>query len=95
MAELVTPGNATPLGKPSAANSSTGREDMIVNKTKEQTFPTGPVISLESFEHFGDKPAGWQQSFGDMSDLSGKQLQESYRVGHPKSADMTDKVSDR
>jgi len=30
-----------------------------------------------------------------MAQLAGKTLQESYRVGHPESQRMTQKVSDR
>jgi hypothetical protein len=95
MATLVEKGNSMPLGPGGAGNSSSSREDMIINKTKEMAFPTDAVISLENFEHFGDRPAGTQQSLADMNDLTGKALQESYRAGHPKSAAMTDKVSDR
>lgn len=95
MATLVEPGNAMPLGGNGAANSSKSLEDSIIDKTKEMAFPSGEVISLENFEHYGDRPAGTMQSFGDMNELSGKALQESYRVGHPMSEKMTQKVSDR
>jgi hypothetical protein len=68
---------------------------MIIDKTKDLAFPTGPILSLECFEHYGDMPAGTQQAFGSMDTLCGKTLQESYRVGHPMSQKYSDKVSDR
>jgi len=95
MVTLVQPGNAMPLGGPGGGNSSSSMEDEIVNKTKEQAFPTGPQISLENFEHYGPAAANTQQTLGDMINLSGKELSESYRVGLPKSAALTQKVADR
>jgi len=95
MATLIEPGNAMPLGGNGQGNSTNAMEDSIINKTKEQAFPTGEQISLENFEHYGDRPAGTQQAFGDMNELCGKTLQESYRAGHPKSAALTQKVADR
>ncbi len=95
MATTIEPGNAMPLGSGGAGNSSSAREDAIVNKTKELAFPSEAVISLENFDHFGDRPANTQQSLADFNTLDGKILQESYRAGHPKSAEMHDKVSDR
>ena len=91
---LVESGNAKPLGSASP-NSSSSRESEIISKTKALAFDEGPVISLENFEHKGDKSAGWQNSVEDMSSLSGKELQESYRSGFPASAAHVDKVSDR
>lgn len=91
---LVEPGNKKVFGSPSP-NSSTSRENMIIDKTKALAFDIGPVISHENFEHKGDRPAGTQNSVADMEMLSGKELQESYRAGFPESAKYTDKVSDR
>lgn len=92
---LVEPGNSMPLGSGGPGNSSKSMEDEIVNKTKEMAFPDGPVISLESFEHYGDRPAGTEQSFSDMNTLEGKTLSESYRAGLPKSKMMTQSVTNR
>lgn len=94
MAETVAPGNKKVFGSPSA-NSSRSRENMIIDKTKALAFDVGPVISMENFEHKGDRPAGTQNSVADMQELSGKVLQESYRAGFPMSAANHDKVSDR
>jgi hypothetical protein len=95
VAKDVEPGNAMPLGRNPSPNSTISREDAIINKTKSLAFPMGEVLSMENFEHKGDRPAGWQNSVADMEMLSGKELQESYRAGFPKSAEMTDKVNDR
>lgn len=78
--------------------SSRSREDSIIDKTKALAFPDGAVLSLENFEHCGDKPAGSEQQISDMVSLTGKQLQESYRVGAVNQRGMssyTDKVTDR
>lgn len=90
----IEPGNKKVFGTPSP-NSTTSRENAIIEKTKALAFDTGPVISLENFEHKGDRPAGTQNSIADMQNLSGKELQESYRAGFSKSAEYTDKVTDR
>jgi hypothetical protein len=68
---------------------------MIIDKTRTLAFPSDAVISMENFEHKGDRPAGHQNSVADMEMLSGKELQESYRAGFPMSAANTDKVNDR
>jgi hypothetical protein len=91
---LVEPGNKKILGTPTP-NSNKGREEMIIDKTKELAFPSGEILDHENFEHKGDKPAGWQNSVADMEDLCGKVLQESYRAGFPMSAKFNDKVADR
>jgi hypothetical protein len=95
MAKLIEPGNAMPLGKSPSPNSSISREDMIIEKTKSLSFPSGAILSHENFEHKGDRPAGFQNSVADMENLCGKELQESYRAGFPESAKYFDKVSDR
>lgn len=95
MAKTVQPGNAMPLGRSPSPNSSISREDMIVEKTKSLSFPSGAILSHENFEHKGDRPAGHQNSIADMEMLSGKELQESYRAGFSQSAEYTDKVNDR
>jgi len=95
MAKLVEPGNNMPLGKSPSPNSSMSREDTIIGKTKELSFPSGEILPMENFEHKGDRPAGFQNSVADMEMLCGKELQESYRAGFPESAKYTDKVSDR
>ena len=95
MAKTVQPGNAMPLGRSPSPNSTTSREDTIIDKTKALSFPSGEILPLENFEHKGDRPAGHQNSVADMEMLSGKELQESYRAGFPKSAEYTDKVNDR
>lgn len=92
---LVQPGNKKPLGETVSPNSSSSRENSIIDKTKALAFPDGAVISLENFEHKGDKPAGTENSVQDMCGLAGKTLQESYRAGFPMSAANTDKVADR
>lgn len=88
------PGNKEVFGTPSP-NSTPSREDSIIARTKAQAFPGEAQISLENFEHYGDKSAGFQNSVADMQNLTGKDLQESYRAGLGKSASATDKVSDR
>lgn len=88
------PGNKEVFGTPSP-QSSPSREDSIISRTKEQAFPGGSQISLENFEHKGDKSAGFQNSVADMQNLDGKTLQESYRAGLGSSASATDKVTDR
>ena len=88
------PGNKNIFGSV-APIASTSRLDMIVDKTKTLAFPSGPVISLENFEHYGDRPAGFMNSIGDMQELNGKTLQESYRSGLSESAQYHDRVTDR
>lgn len=88
------PGNKEVFDSPSP-NSSPSREDSIISRTRSQAFPDGPQISLENFEHKGDRAAGSQNSLADMANLTGKDLNESYRAGLPNSAAYTDKVSDR
>jgi hypothetical protein len=88
------PGNKEVFGTPSG-QSSPSREDSIISRTQAQAFPSGSQISLENFEHKGDKPAGFQNSLADMQNLTGKDLQESYRSGLSTSAANTDKVTDR
>jgi hypothetical protein len=92
---LVEPGNKMPLGREVSPNSTSSREDMIIDKTRKLAFPGGAVLPMENFEHKGDKPAGTQNSVADMQSLSGKELQASYRAGFPESAEFTDKVTDR
>jgi len=92
---LVEPGNKTVFGTGRVENTPKSKQEEIINKTKELAFQDGPVISLENFDHLGDKPAGTQQAFADMNDLTGKELSESYRVGLSDSAKYTSKVADR
>lgn len=90
-------GNKNIFGNTGAV-SSRSREDSIIDRTKALAFPDGAVLSLENFEHGGDKPAGSEQQINDMVNLSGKELQESYRVGVHNQRGMssyTDKVTDR
>jgi hypothetical protein len=96
MAVLFHDGNKTPLGGTTApAGGDSGLHEEIINKTRDMAFPSGPVISLENFEHKGDAAAGTIQALNDMAELAGKTLQESYRAGFPDSQRMTQKVSDR
>jgi hypothetical protein len=95
MAQVIEPGNKMPLGKSPSPNSTTAREDMIIDKTRTLAFPSDAILNLENFEHKGDRPAGFQNSVADMEMLCGKDLQESYRAGFPMSAANTDKVNDR
>jgi hypothetical protein len=90
MAQLVQPGNAMPLGKNPAANSTRSREDEIVSKTRTLSFPEGEVLSLENF---GTR--GAYNTVAAMSQECGKELQESYRAQFSESAKYTDKVADR
>lgn len=94
MATLVEPGNKKVFGSPSP-NSTRSREDEIIDKTKALAFPGDAIISHENFEHKGDRPAGSQNSVADMENLSGKELQASYRAGFPMSAANHDKITDR
>lgn len=89
-------GNKNVFGGPSQP-SSWERENTIVDKTRTLAFPdpNSPVLSLENFEHYGDRPAKFQNSIADMSTLTGKELQESYRAGLSQSATYHDKVTDR
>lgn len=91
----VEGGNEMPAGTNTSGNSSGGREDGIISRTKTLAFPMGGVLPLENFEHKGDKPSGWQNSLAEMANLSGKALQESYRSGLSMSAEYHDKVADR
>jgi hypothetical protein len=95
MATPVEPGNKTPLGSGGGENTPKAKVDAMVEKTKALAFGDEPVLELENFDHLGDRPAGTIQAFSDMQDLSGKELQESYRAGLSKSAEYTSKVSDR
>lgn len=93
----VEGGNKNIFGDTGAV-SSRSREDTIIDKTKALAFPDGAVLSLENFEHCGDRPAGTEQQVNDMVSLTGKELQESYRVGAVNMRGMssyTDKVTDR
>lgn len=94
MAEPVEAGNKNIFGSTSP-QASVSREDEIISKTKETAFPTGPVISLENFEHYGDRAAGSVNTVNDMVGLSGKVLQESYRSGLSESAKYHERVADR
>jgi len=85
----VEPGNKKVFGTPSP-NSSSGRCEEIVNKTKELAFPSEPILSLENF---GMK--GQHNSVAAMENESGKDLQESYRAPFSESAKYHEKVSDR
>jgi len=96
MATPYQSGNKMPLGGSPTGTSNKSREDSIISRTEAQAFPSeDSQISLENFEHYGDKPAGTQNSLADMQTLTGKDLQESYRAGLSKSAQYTDKVTDR
>jgi len=96
MATPYQSGNKMPLGGSPTPNSSGSREDSIISRTQRQAFPSeDSQISLENFEHKGDRPAGFENSLADMATLTGKELQESYRAGLPSSAQFTDKVTDR
>jgi hypothetical protein len=93
----VEGGNKNVFGNTGAV-SSRSREDTIIDKTKTLAFPDGAVLMLENFEHGGDMPAGSEQQINDMVSLTGKELQESYRVGTHNQRGMSsynDKVMDR
>ncbi len=90
----VEGGNKNIFGS-TGAISSRSREDAIIDKTKTLSFPSSGVLSLENFEHYGDKAAGSEQQVNDMVALTGKELQESYRAGLSQSTAYTDKVTDR
>ena len=94
----VEGGNKEVFGTQTAPNSSVSRENALLAKTKALAFPDSAVLSLENFEHGGDKPAGWENTVSEMAGLSGKELQESYRAGSVNQRGMssyTDKVTDR
>ena len=94
MATPVEEGNRNIFGS-TTAQASVSRENMIVDKTKALAFPSGPIISLENFEHHGDRPAGSVNTVNDMVGLTGKVLQQSYRAGLSESAEYHEKVADR
>lgn len=96
MATPYQSGNKVPLGNSPTPNSNPSREDSIISRTQRQAFPSeASQISLENFEHYGDRPAGFENSVADMSTLTGKELNESYRSGLSMSAQYTDKLTDR
>jgi len=92
----VQGGNKNVFGNPSTP-STWERENTIIDKSKMLAFPdpNSAVLKFENFEHYGDRPAGSQNSIADMGTLSGKELQESYRSGLSQSSSYTDKVTDR
>jgi hypothetical protein len=92
MAQLVEPGNVNVFGSTSP-QASESRCDAIISKTKTLAFPSGPVISLENFETYG----GGQgiNTIDKMVGLTGKELQETYRIGLSESAQYHEKVNDR
>jgi hypothetical protein len=94
----VEGGNKEVFGPQTTPNSSVSREAALLAKTKALAFPDGAVLTLENFEHGGDRPAGWENTIAEMANLSGKELQESYRAGTVNQRSMasyTDKVTDR
>jgi|SRR5271166_2916977 len=96
MASNYEPGNKMPLGGSPSPTSSESREDGIISKTKALAFPSGAILSLENFESAGG--GAGMNSVAKMEKLTGKELQESYRVGAVNARDMssyTEKVSDR
>jgi hypothetical protein len=64
--------------------------DEIVSKTKELTFSTAPIS--HPFETHG---GGGENTVASMVNLTGKELQESYRAGFGASASATEKVTGR
>lgn len=64
--------------------------DEIVSKTKELAFSPAPISN--PFETHG---GGMQQTIENISTLTGKELQESYRSGFGASASATQKVTGR
>lgn len=66
-------------------------QDEIVSKTKTLAFPSGGVISNPFETHGG----GGENSIASMTNLNGKELQESYRAGFGQSAEYTQKVTGR
>jgi hypothetical protein len=86
---LIEPGNKKVFGTP-APNSTRGREDTIIDKTRTLAFPEGAILNLENF---GTK--GAYNTIAAMENECGKELQESYRSQFPESAKYTDKVADR
>lgn len=65
-------------------------EDEIVSKTKELSFSPAPISN--PFETHG---GGGENTIAGMSNLNGKELQESYRSGFGASAAATQKVVGR
>lgn len=94
MDKNTEPGNKNLFGSPSPV-ASKSRVDSIVDKTKALAFPDGAVISLENFEHYGDRAAGSMNSIAEMQNANGKEIQESYRAGLSESAQYHDRVTDR
>ena len=89
MARTIQPGNSKPLGS-AAPNSSSSREESIIDKTRTLAFPSAPILNLENFGQTGTR-----NSVEAMCEESGKDLQESYRTQFSESAKYTDKVNDR
>jgi hypothetical protein len=65
-------------------------QDEIVSKTKELSFQ--PASISHPFESHG---GGGENMVSDMVNLTGKELQESYRSGFGESAKYTEKVTGR
>lgn len=64
--------------------------DEIVSKTKTLAFE--PASISHPFETHG---GGGENSIAGMTNLNGKELQESYRSGFGKSAEYVEKVTGR
>lgn len=87
----VAPGNKTHIFPDVPENSSEGRENGIISRTREQMFGESPAI---------DNPArtmggGIRNSLQWMTNADGKTLQETYRDGLPRSNSGHDRVADR
>lgn len=65
-------------------------QDEIVSKTKNLAFQ--PASISHPFETHG---GGGENSIGAMTNLTGKELQESYRSGFGESAMYNEKVTGR
>ncbi|MBO0912683.1 MAG: hypothetical protein J2P13_12900 [Acidobacteria bacterium] len=88
----IAPGNKTHIFPEAPPTSTEARENSIVSRTREQMFEESPAINNPAATHGG----GIRNTFQAMAvSLSGKLIQETYRVGFSRSQAGHDRVSDR
>lgn len=87
----IAPGNKTHIFPTPPPNSTEAREDAIVSNTERQMFHD-TSINNPATTHGG----GTRNTLAAMgTELSGKQIQESYRSGLERSREAHDRVTDR
>lgn len=89
----IAPGNKTHIFPSVPPNSSPSRESDIVSRTQKQMFNDHGIDNPAT--HYGSGGSGWQNSIAGMTNDSGKDIQENYRDGLPRSRSGHDRVADR